>query len=83
MRLFEAHGLLHPRDYRLVAVGPILARWTMLQSGEIDAGLQGAPLNYIATDAGYTTLAEPRADFPDFQFSIQYLDNFQVPWHLQ
>jgi ABC-type nitrate/sulfonate/bicarbonate transport system substrate-binding protein len=69
MRLFEAHGLQHPTDYQLVAVGPILARWTMLQSGEIDAGLQGAPLNYIANDAGYPTLAEPRTDFPDFQFT--------------
>jgi len=27
-----------------------LARWELLQSGEIDAGLQGAPLNYIALD---------------------------------
>jgi ABC-type nitrate/sulfonate/bicarbonate transport system substrate-binding protein len=69
MRLFEAHGLRHPRDYRLVAVGPILARWAMLQSGEIDAGLQGAPLNYIANDAGYPTLADPRTEFPDFQFT--------------
>jgi NitT/TauT family transport system substrate-binding protein len=69
MRLFEAHGLHHPADYRLVAVGPILTRWAMLQSGEIDAGLQGAPLNYIATDAGYQTLAEPRTEFPDFQFT--------------
>jgi NitT/TauT family transport system substrate-binding protein len=69
MRLFEAHGLHHPQDYRLAAVGPILTRWTMLQSGEIDAGLQGAPLDYIATDAGYPTLADPRVDFPDFQFT--------------
>lgn len=69
LRLFEAHGLHCPRDYRLVAVGPILTRWAMLQSGEIDAGLQGAPLDYIATDAGYPTLADPRADFPDFQFT--------------
>jgi NitT/TauT family transport system substrate-binding protein len=69
MRLFEAHGLHHPIDYRLVAVGPILTRWAMLQSGEIDAGLQGAPLNYIASDAGFPTLADPRQSFPDFQFT--------------
>lgn len=74
MRLFEAHGLRHPADYRMVAVGPILARWTMLQSGEIDAGLQGAPLNYIANDAGFPTLAEPRAQFPDFQFTSLNVD---------
>lgn len=69
LRLFASHGLHHPDDYRLVAVGPILARWELLQSGRIDAGLQGAPLNYIANDAGYPTLAEPRAQFPDFQFT--------------
>lgn len=69
MRLFESHGLHYPDDYQLVAVGPILARWELLQSGGIDAGLQGAPLNYIANDAGYPTLAEPRAQFPDFQFT--------------
>ena len=69
MKLFEAHGLQHPADYTLVAVGPILARWEKLQSGAIDAGLQGAPLNYIAADAGFPTLADPRQDFPDFQFT--------------
>ncbi len=74
MQLFAAHGLHHPADYRMVAVGPILARWTMLQSGEIDAGLQGAPLNYIANDAGFPTLADPRAQFPDFQFTSLNVD---------
>ena len=69
MKLFEAHGLHHPADYTITAVGPILARWEKLQSGEIDAGLQGAPLNYIADDAGYPTLADPRTEFPDFQFT--------------
>ncbi|MEJ1977277.1 MAG: ABC transporter substrate-binding protein [Acetobacteraceae bacterium] len=74
MRLFESHGLQHPRDYRIVAVGPILTRWAMLQSGEIDAGLQGAPLNYIANDAGFPTLADPREQFPDFQFTSLNVD---------
>lgn len=69
MKILAAHGLEYPRDYRLRAVGPILARWSMLQTGEIDAGLQGAPLNYIAVDAGFTALAEPRAEFPHFQFT--------------
>ncbi len=41
----------------------------MLQSGEIDAGLQGAPLNYIALDAGFVELGNPREQFPDFQFT--------------
>jgi NitT/TauT family transport system substrate-binding protein len=75
MRLFETHGLHYPADYRIVAVGPILTRWAMLQSGEIDAGLQGAPLNYIANDAGFPTLADPRAQFPDFQFTSLNVDS--------
>ena len=69
LRLFEAHGLRHPEDFRMEAVGPILTRWALLQSGAIDAGLQGAPLDYVATDAGYTTLANPRDMVPDFQFT--------------
>jgi ABC-type nitrate/sulfonate/bicarbonate transport system substrate-binding protein len=69
MKLLAAHGLEYPRDYTLLAVGPILARWKMLQSGEIDAGLQGAPLNYIALDRGFTDLGNPREQFPDFQFT--------------
>ena len=64
--LFRSH---HPADYTLVAVGPILSRWEKLQSGEIDAGLQGAPLNYIAIDLGFSDLGSPRAMFPDFQFT--------------
>ncbi len=77
MRLFEAHGLHHPADYTLRAVGPILARWDKLRSGEIAAGLQGAPLNYIANDAGFPTLAEPRDTFPDFQFTSLHV---LAPW---
>ncbi len=74
MRLMAARGLDYPQDYRLRAVGPILTRWEMLQSGEIDAGLQGAPLNYIAVDQGFTALCDPRADFPDFQFTSLNVD---------
>jgi NitT/TauT family transport system substrate-binding protein len=77
MRLFEAHGLRHPEDYTIKAVGPILARWDKLQSGEIQAGLQGAPLNYIAADAGFSTLVEPRLMFPDFQFTSLHV---LAPW---
>lgn len=69
MKLLAAHGLRYPQDYTLLAVGPILARWKMLQSGEIDAGLQGAPLNYIAVDAGFRDLGNPREQFPHFQFT--------------
>ena len=77
MELFAAHGLHYPSDYTIAAVGPILARWQKLQSGEIDAGLQGAPLNYIAANAGYPTLADPRMHFPDFQFTSLHV---LAPW---
>lgn len=74
MQLLAAHGLQHPQDYTIVVVGPILSRWKLLQSGEIDAGLQGAPLNYVALDAGYVALADPRKQFPDFQFTSLNVD---------
>ena len=63
MRLLAAHGLHWPDDYELVPCGPILARWDLLRSGGIDAGLQGAPLNHMALDQGFVSLAEPRQDF--------------------
>jgi ABC-type nitrate/sulfonate/bicarbonate transport system substrate-binding protein len=69
MKLLAGHGLRYPGDYTLLPVGPILSRWEMLQTGEIDGGLQGAPLNYIAVDAGFSDLGNPREQFPDFQFT--------------
>jgi ABC-type nitrate/sulfonate/bicarbonate transport system substrate-binding protein len=74
IKLLAARGLEYPRDYKMRAVGPILARWDMLQSGEIDAGLQGAPLNYIAVDQGFTSLCEPREEVPFFQFTSLNVD---------
>ena len=74
MRLLAEHGLRYPDDYRIRAVGPILTRWKMLQSGEIDAGLQGAPLNFIAIDRGFGALADPRERFPHFQFTSLNVD---------
>ena len=74
MKIMESHGLHYPQDYNIVAVGPILGRWEKLQSGEIDAGLQGAPLNYIAQDLGFNSLCEPRDQFPWFQFTSLNVD---------
>jgi ABC-type nitrate/sulfonate/bicarbonate transport system substrate-binding protein len=74
MQLLAEEGLHYPWDYTLVAVGPILTRWQMLQSGEIDAGLQGVPLDLIAIDQGFTALADPRERFPDFQFTSLNVD---------
>lgn len=69
MRLLADAGLHYPADYTLVAVGPILSRWERLRAGDIDAGLQGAPLNHIALDMGFSDLGSPRERFPDFQFT--------------
>jgi ABC-type nitrate/sulfonate/bicarbonate transport system substrate-binding protein len=69
MKLLAARGLHWPADYELVPCGPILARWDLLRSGEIDAGLQGAPLNRIAIEQGFHSLCEPRDEVPHFQFT--------------
>lgn len=69
MRLLAARGLQWPQDYELVPCGPILARWELLRSGGIDAGLQGAPLDQIALDQGFVSLCNPREEVPHFQFT--------------
>ncbi len=69
MRLLATAGLHYPRDYDLVACGPILARWELLRSGGIDAGLQGAPLDHLALDQGFVSLCNPRETVPHFQFT--------------
>lgn len=69
MKLLAARGLNWPGDYELVPCGPILARWDLLRSGGIDAGLQGAPLNRIAIEQGFVSLCEPRDEVPHFQFT--------------
>ena len=74
MKLLAARGLNYPADYELVPCGPILARWDLLRSGGIDAGLQGAPLDYIALDQGFGSLGNPRDEVPDFQFTSLDVD---------
>ena len=54
----EKKDLRYQKDYKMRAVGPIAARWELLQSGEIDAGLQGIPMNYVALEAGFIDLGD-------------------------
>ncbi|MGB3866159.1 MAG: ABC transporter substrate-binding protein [Xanthobacteraceae bacterium] len=75
MKMLAEHGLNYPNDYVLLPVGPILTRWAMLQSGEIEAGLQGAPMNQVALEAGYNNLGRPSDMFPDFQFTSVNVDS--------
>jgi ABC-type nitrate/sulfonate/bicarbonate transport system substrate-binding protein len=72
-KLFAGYGL-QDGDYKLVAVGPIDARWQMLKSGEIDAGLQGIPQNLMAIDAGFSDLGDSSALFPELQFASFTVD---------
>lgn len=74
MKLLAQHGLHYPGDYEILACGPILARWDLLRSGGIDAGLQGAPLDYIALDQGFCSLGNPRDQIPHFQFTSLDVD---------
>jgi ABC-type nitrate/sulfonate/bicarbonate transport system substrate-binding protein len=69
MKLLATRGLHYPGDYELVPCGPILARWELLRTGRIDAGLQGAPLDHIALDQGFVSLCDPREEVPHFQFT--------------
>jgi ABC-type nitrate/sulfonate/bicarbonate transport system substrate-binding protein len=74
IKLLAARGLHWPEDYELVPCGPILARWDLLRSGGIDAGLQGAPLDRMALDEGFVSLGNPRDEVPDFQFTSLDVD---------
>lgn len=74
IKLLAGHGLNWPQDYELVPCGPILARWDLLRSGGIHAGLQGAPLDRIALDEGFVSLGNPRDLVPDFQFTSLDVD---------
>jgi ABC-type nitrate/sulfonate/bicarbonate transport system substrate-binding protein len=69
MKLLAARGLRYPDDYELVPCGPILARWELLRTGGIDAGLQGAPLDQMALDQGFVSLCNLRDEVPNFQFT--------------
>jgi ABC-type nitrate/sulfonate/bicarbonate transport system substrate-binding protein len=68
-RFLSKHGLSYQHDYAMVAVGPIITRWAMLQSGEIAAGLQGIPLNYVALDSGYIDLGDIAEGIDAFEFT--------------
>lgn len=61
-------GLEYQRDYRMVPVGMIRRRWETLQSGEIDAGMQGTPMDSIALDAGYVDLGDITRELGPYQF---------------
>lgn len=80
MDTLAAHGMHHPADYRLLAMGPMITRWDMLRSGEIDGGLQGVPYNFLALDHGYRELPLGTGGAVPFAFACFSTD---IEWGVQ
>ena len=66
--MLAAHGLNHPGDYEVKHTGGVPPRHKALLAGEIDAGLQSVPWNYVAEEAGMNNLGDVIDTVPDWQF---------------
>jgi ABC-type nitrate/sulfonate/bicarbonate transport system substrate-binding protein len=66
--MLAAHGLNYPGDYEVKHTGGVPPRHKALLAGEIDAGLQSVPWNYVAEEAGMNNLGEASDYVPDWQF---------------
>ena len=66
--MLAAHGLHYPADYKVKDTGGVPPRHKALLAGEIDAGLQSVPWNYVAEDAGMNNLGDVIDYVPDWQF---------------
>ncbi len=66
---------LNPGDYTIKPVGGAPTRWRLLQSGQIDAGMQPFPLSYEAEAAGFNNLGPLAAFVPDWQFTSVNVDD--------
>jgi ABC-type nitrate/sulfonate/bicarbonate transport system substrate-binding protein len=66
--MLAAHGLNYPGDYTVRDTGGVPPRHAALLAGEIDAGLQSVPWNYVAEDAGMNNLGDVVRFVPDWQF---------------
>ena len=66
--MLEAHGLNYPGDYQVKHTGGVPPRHKALLAGEIDAGLQSVPWNYVAEEAGMNNLGDVIKYVPDWQF---------------
>lgn len=69
MGILEELGLHYPGDYKVTECGAVPPRHEMLLKGEIDAGMQTDPHNYMAEDAGLTNLGPLSQWIPEFQFT--------------
>ncbi|MET0669655.1 MAG: ABC transporter substrate-binding protein [Xanthobacteraceae bacterium] len=66
--MLEAHGLSYPGDYQVKHTGGVPPRHKALLAGEIDAGLQSVPWNYVAEEVGMNNLGDVIEYVPDWQF---------------
>ncbi len=66
--MLAAHGLDFPGDYEVKHTGGVPPRHKALLVGEIDAGLQSVPWNYVAEEAGMNNLGDVIEYVPDWQF---------------
>jgi ABC-type nitrate/sulfonate/bicarbonate transport system substrate-binding protein len=66
--MLAAHGLKYPGDYEVKHTGGVPPRHKALLAGEIDAGMQSVPWNYVAEDAGMNNLGDAINYVPDWQF---------------
>ena len=66
--MLEAHGLNYPGDYQVKDTGGVPPRHKALLAGEIDAGLQSVPWNYVAEEVGMNNLGDVIEYVPDWQF---------------
>lgn len=66
--MLAAHGLHYPADYKVKETGGVPPRHKALLAGEIDAGLQSVPWNYLAEEASMNNLGEAGEYVPDWQF---------------
>lgn len=79
-RMAQTAGL-KPGDYTVKPVGGAPTRWRLLQSGQIDAGLQPFPLSYEAEAAGFNNLGPLAAIIPDWQFTSVNVDERWAEGH--
>jgi ABC-type nitrate/sulfonate/bicarbonate transport system substrate-binding protein len=73
-RMLAAHGLHYPGDYEFALVGAHPQRWEALQAGTIDAGLQLVPYDYMAQEAGFSSLGAARDYVPHYAFTALAVD---------
>jgi ABC-type nitrate/sulfonate/bicarbonate transport system substrate-binding protein len=66
--MLAAHGLHYPGDYQVRHTGGVPPRHKALMAGEIDAGMQSVPWNFVAEDAGMNHLGDAIDYVPDWQF---------------